>query len=163
MNLKIIKFSFYSQKPIRTRKKIQQTNASESEGDEIDSENDPDFVPIKNKRISPRKSKDSNLADEEIIYFDNGDDDMVTIEYSTAKDADDEVDINSTDDFFECSMCPKRYKHKSGVHKHIRSEHATDNTKKPVKKDKAQFQCKFCNKKYLSLLLLEKHQRVHGN
>lgn len=89
---------------------------------------------------------------------------MLTVEYATVKEdgGDDEVDINSTEDYFECSMCPKRYKHKSGVHKHIRSEHATDNIKKPVKKDKAQFQCKFCNKKYLSLLLLEKHQRVHG-
>lgn len=145
------------------------TNESDSEDEELDSENDPDFVPITKKRISPKKSKDEILSETElddknfndIIYYDNGDDDMLTVQY-TAKEEEAEADENSTEDFFECTMCPKRYKHKSGVHKHIRSEHATETTKKVVKKEKAQFQCKFCNKKYLSLLLLEKHQKVHG-
>lgn len=163
---------FYSsQKAIRNRKKIQETNSSESEGDEVDSENDPDFVPITKKRTSPRKLKEEgeDLSEEvinekhfnDIIYFDNGEDDLLTVQY-TNKEEDAEADENSTEDFFECTMCPKRYKHKSGVHKHIRTEHPTDDIKKTVKKDKAQFQCKYCNKKYLSLLLLEKHQRVHG-
>lgn len=78
--------------------------------------------------------------------------------------------IEKISDKYHCKICPKAYLNLNISIKHLKSVHNilitnynyedANRSRKPLKSPK--HKCKFCARKYTSLILLKKHEIVHG-
>ena len=97
-----------------------------------------------------------------------------SIEYETNHENEEILEYKSyierISDKYHCKICPKAYLNLNISIKHLKSVHNilitnynyedANRSRKPLKSPK--HKCKFCARKYTSLILLKKHESVHG-